>query len=237
MNEQLLTLSITAATIGTLHTLAGPDHYLPFIALSKARKWSIVKTSWITALCGLGHVGSTILLGAIGLAIGFGTSKIESINESRGDMAAWILFAFGIAYTLWGVYRSIKNKPHKHFHKHEDGTFHVHKHKHGNAHDHLHKKEKWVKLTPWIIFIVFVLGPCESMIPLLMYPASSLSTASLILISGIFAVSTIVTMLAVVILAYYGIKMAHTQKLERHMHTIAGLIITLSAGAILFLGL
>ncbi len=35
---------ITAAvTIGFFHTLFGPDHYVPFIVMSKARKWSFSK--------------------------------------------------------------------------------------------------------------------------------------------------------------------------------------------------
>ena len=74
MNSEILTLSITAASLGFLHTLAGPDHYLPFFVLSKAKKWSNWKTVWITTLCGLGHVGSSIVIGAIGIAFGLSES-------------------------------------------------------------------------------------------------------------------------------------------------------------------
>ncbi len=37
METNLSLLAGTALTIGTLHTLAGPDHYLPFVAMSKTR--------------------------------------------------------------------------------------------------------------------------------------------------------------------------------------------------------
>jgi len=57
MEDSLLVLLISAASIGFFHTLLGPDHYLPFILLSKSRNWSTVKTMFITVLCGLGHVG------------------------------------------------------------------------------------------------------------------------------------------------------------------------------------
>ncbi|MBL7071591.1 MAG: hypothetical protein ISS26_05425 [Candidatus Omnitrophica bacterium] len=55
MKSELMALYITAASIGFFHTLLGPDHYLPFIVIGKARKWSLAKLSIVTFLCGLGH--------------------------------------------------------------------------------------------------------------------------------------------------------------------------------------
>ena len=66
------TLFLTSLSIGLLHTLVGPDHYLPFIVMGRARKWSLGRTAWITTLCGIGHVGSSVLLGMIGIAAGIG---------------------------------------------------------------------------------------------------------------------------------------------------------------------
>ena len=57
MTEAIPILAGTAALIGLGHTLAGPDHYLPFIVMGKARQWSLGKTMWITFLCGLGTDG------------------------------------------------------------------------------------------------------------------------------------------------------------------------------------
>ena len=51
-------LSVLAAAGGVafLHTLLGPDHYLPFIVLARARSWSKTRTLVVTTICGLGHV-------------------------------------------------------------------------------------------------------------------------------------------------------------------------------------
>ena len=68
MDQALLSLTGAAAAIAFTHTITGPDHYLPFIVMSKARKWSLWKTSWITFLCGLGHVLSSVVIGEIGRA-------------------------------------------------------------------------------------------------------------------------------------------------------------------------
>ena len=81
MNNESLLLMITAITIGFIHTILGPDHYLPFLVLSKARKWSISKTLGITFLCGLGHVLSSIVLGIIGITLGIAVFKLEAIES------------------------------------------------------------------------------------------------------------------------------------------------------------
>lgn len=237
MSDKILILSITAASMGFIHTVLGPDHYLPFIVMSKARKWSIVRTGMITLLCGVGHVGSSILIGVIGIAFGLGLSKVKGIEGIRGDIAAWAFIAFGFLYMLWGIFRAIRNKPHKHKHLHNGGITHEHEHRHANEHDHTHKGEKAVNLTPWVLFLIFVLGPCEPLIPLLMYPAAKHNPGGIIIVSLIFAVVTILTMLVLVLIATYSLKSIPLGKMERYTHAIAGATILLSGCAIVFLGL
>jgi len=77
MLSEIAILAGTAATIGFVHTILGPDHYLPFIVLSKARQWSSVQTVMITFLCGVGHVLSSVVLGFIGIALGIAVFKLE----------------------------------------------------------------------------------------------------------------------------------------------------------------
>ena len=60
------------AAIAVTHTALGPDHYLPFVLLAQARGWSRTRAAWVTAVCGIGHVLSSLLLGTIGLALGVG---------------------------------------------------------------------------------------------------------------------------------------------------------------------
>lgn len=79
-----------------MHTLFGPDHYLPFIVLSKARNWTITRTIIITVACGIGHVASSIVIGSIGVIFGIGLNKLEFMESIRGDWAAWALFIFGL---------------------------------------------------------------------------------------------------------------------------------------------
>lgn len=236
MSQELVVLLITAATLGFTHTLFGPDHYLPFIVIAKAKKWSPAKTAWITFLCGLGHVGSSIVIGIIGIVFGVALSKLIFFESFRGNVAGWLLFGFGLAYFMWGFRKAWKNRPHSHAHLHKDGSVHEHVHTHviQHAHIHIEKEEDTANLTPWVLFVIFVFGPCEVLIPLVMYPAVQASWFAMLLVVGMFSLATVATMLAIVTLGTYGIRTARFPFLERHSEAVAGFSIMLCGVAIQF---
>jgi len=236
MSNEVAILAGTAAAIGFAHTILGPDHYLPFIVLARARQWSGLKTAVITLLCGIGHILSSVALGFIGIALGVAVFNLEAIESFRGEVAAWLLLGFGFAYFVWGVRRAVRRRPHDHPHVHADGGAHLHTHGHSVDHTHVHDARSG-GLTPWVLFTIFLFGPCEPLIPILMYPAAKGSIASVAAVASIFGVVTIATMLGMVLAAYYGLSRLHVGKLEQYSHALAGLTILLCGGAIKFLGL
>jgi sulfite exporter TauE/SafE len=236
LSNQITLLVVSAASIGFFHTLLGPDHYLPFVMMGQARNWSRARTLWITAVCGIGHVAGSIVLGAIGIALGIGITRLEIFESVRGNLAAWVLIAFGLVYFAWGLRKAIRNKPHEHHHLHDDGLKHSHSHVHTEDHAHVHD-QKAKSITPWVLFTIFVLGPCEPLIPLLMYPAANTSLGGIILVAAVFGVVTVGTMLTVVTLASYGISFLPVARIERYTHAIAGATIFACGAAIQFLGL
>lgn len=236
MSNEILILAGAAATIGFVHTVFGPDHYLPFIVLSRARQWSGVKTVMITFLCGVGHVLSSVVLGFIGIALGIAVFRLEAIESFRGELAAWLLVAFGFTYFVWGIHRAIRNRPHEHSHLHEDGKTYAHPHKHVGDHAHIHTSQSG-SLTPWVLFTIFIFGPCEPLIPLVMYPAAEGSMMTVAVVAIVFGLTTIATMLCIVLASSYGLAKLPLGKLEKYSHALAGLTILLCGGAIKFLGL
>ncbi|MBI4682620.1 MAG: sulfite exporter TauE/SafE family protein [Nitrospirae bacterium] len=237
MSDELLILVTAAASIGFFHTLLGPDHYLPFIAMSRSGEWSLRKTAFITVLCGIGHVLSSVVLGFIGISFGLAVSKLEVIESFRGSLATWALIAFGLVYFIWGIKKALRNRPHTHFHAHGSGIDHGHSHVHNEEHLHVHKNKSNKNMTPWVLFIIFILGPCEPLIPILMYPAAKSSLFDLWLVTGIYGGITILTMLGLVLVSYFGINIIPTAKLERYTHAIAGAIISFCGISILLFGL
>jgi len=237
MSQELMILLVTAASIGFFHTLFGPDHYLPFIVMGKARNWSMIRTAGITVLCGIGHVGSSVLLGLIGVALGIAVTQLEGVESFRGNLAAWALIAFGLVYFVWGMRRAWKTKPHEHVHVHANGGIHTHTHVHTEEHAHVHEGNHPANLTPWVLFTIFVLGPCEPLIPILMYPAAQGSLWGLLLVTAIFGGVTILTMLGIVMASMWGINLIPMKKMEQYTHALAGGSICLCGLAIQFLGL
>jgi sulfite exporter TauE/SafE len=222
MDTGLLYLLSMAAFVGFFHTLTGPDHYLPFVMIAKARNWSVTKTFWVALSCGIGHVGSSILLGIIGIIAGIGVSKLNVIEANRGEIASWIIIVFGLTYMVWGI-------------------FHAHKHHHHTHHHDLNTDEgngaKKANITPWILFLIFVFGPCEPLIPLFIYPAAKQSMVGVVLVSIVFTITTLATMLTIIMLSLKGLNFIKLGFAERYTHAIAGGTICLCGLAIVFLGL
>ena len=246
MTGEMLTLLAMVASVAFLHALLGPDHFLPFIALSRSRGWSMTKTAAITAGCGVGHAAGSILLGLIGVAAGAALSGLQVIEGLRGELAAWILVAFGIVYGVWGLRRAARGARHSHLHIHADGTRHDHGHNHEQGHLHVHdapaanggeKRQGVASVAPWTIFIIFLLGPCEPLIPLMMLPAVSADWVGLALVTGIFTLVTVVTMVSVVSVLVWGVKAMPTRGLERYGHALAGGTMALGGLTVVGLGL
>lgn len=234
----LTALVASAATIGVVHTLLGPDHYVPFVALARSRQWSLGRALSVTAVCGAGHVVGSIALGALGIALGWAVSGLVEIEDLRGDLAGWLLLGIGLAWTAWGVRRALRRRPHSHLHAHADGLVHRHDHGHAGAHAHPHEApasarglvRRW--LGPWSLFVVFVLGPCEPLIPLLMVPAAGGGWGAVALVAGVFAAATIVTMLAVVAAGASALALVPAAGLERWSHAAAGAALALCGVAV-----
>jgi nickel/cobalt transporter (NicO) family protein len=235
MNNALWILTSTAATIGLVHTVIGPDHYIPFVMMARARDWSRSKTLFITLLCGIGHVLSSVVLGVVGIAFGTALHHLEGIESIRGEIAAWGLIAFGLLYGIWGLKHAYKQRTHQHKHTHSDGTVHNHEHAHLLTATHRHPRPDRT-MTTWALFTLFVLGPCEPLIPLLMFPAATESAGAIALVSIVFAVTTISTMLAMVLLVSAGVNRIPLRSIERYTHAIAGAVIALSGLMVQALG-
>ena len=118
MDAEISALALTAAFLGFFHTIIGPGHYLPFVMMSWARKWSWVKTTVITVLCGFGHIASSVVLGLIGVWLGLVLKNLTAVESIRGSIAAWLLIGFGLVYFVWGLRRAYRNRPHEHRHFH-----------------------------------------------------------------------------------------------------------------------
>lgn len=235
MNEAQVLL-LTAASIAFLHTILGPDHYLVFTAMGKARAWGLGRTLRITFYCGLGHILSSVIIGLVGIAAGVQLASLTAIEGTRGNLAGWALLAFGLVYFAWGMKKAGRSYRHSHVHAHQD-VVHDHEHNHHADHAHVHKEGARNAITPWAMFIIFVLGPCEALIPLFMYPAAQQSTGLVVAVALVFGIVTLLTMLGCVVATTIGLEKLRLPGSGRYAHAVAGALVACCGAAVSFMGI
>lgn len=201
-------LILSAIGVGLVHSLA-PDHWLPFASLAQAQGWSRKKLLVVSFLAGLGHVGSSFVLGVLGIVLGMGLAHMEGVESFRGNVAGFLLIGFGVAYALWGL-KHIRDH-HLHFHKGEIVTF-------------------------WTLMAIFVFGPCEPLIPL-MFLAVQHGWSGIWLTTAAFSVTTVFMVVAQSMLAFMGLSLLPQRSLEKWSHVMAGGVIALTGLAVMFLGI
>ena len=217
MSTELSLLLGAAATLGFVHTVLGPDHYVPFIAMARARQWSSRRTMWITFLCGVAHVLGSALIGAAGLLFGIKVLKLEIFESARGNIAGWLLLGFGLAYMIWGIRRAARQS--------------------APALTKFEEQAKDGNIIPWILFTIFIFGPCEPLIPVLMYPAATANVPILLAVIATFGLFTVGTMMTLVYVAQRGLAALPVRATVRYSHALAGFMIAACGAGIQFLGL
>ena len=102
------------------------------------------------------------------------------------------------------------------------------------------KKRAWIKggfSVYYALFIVFIFGPCEALIPLFMYPAAQQSSGLVMAVATVFGLTTLATMLAGVAVTTLGLNRLRVRLDGRYSHAAAGASIAACGGAITFLGI
>lgn len=206
-------LLVAAGSVAFFHSLA-PDHWLPFVALAKSSRWSLRRLGWISTFAGIGHVASSLLLGFVGLWAGLAVHRLQGIEAWRGGMGIWLLIGFGVAYALWGL----KHAQHPHPHLSIEETVKV-----------------YAVRRMWMLFAIVVFGPCEPLIPL-MFLASQQGMTTVWAISAIFSLVTVGMVVGQSVLSYAGVRLINAPWMERYAHTLAGLVIVLTAIFVLMSG-
>jgi hypothetical protein len=207
-------LLASAVSIGFLHSLA-PDHWLPFVALAKSSRWSMARLGWIATLAAVGHVASSLLLGLIGLWAGVAVHHLQGAEAWRGSVAVWLLIGFGVAYALWGL----KHAQHHHPHVTLQETV-----------------KTYAARKVWLLFAIFVFGPCEPLIPL-MFLAVQHGMRAVAVTSLVFSLVTIAMVVGQSCLSYAGVRLIQAPWMERYAHALAGLVIALTGLLVLVLGI
>lgn len=173
-----------------------PNHWMPFALIGKGQRWSLSKTIFITAIAGLGHCVTTIILGFIIALLGFQITKYaEAIAE---PIASGILILLGTIFVIFGRLKS-------------------------NHHDHGQTRFS-NKALGISLFAMLSTSPCVAALPIFL-AASTFSWGTLLLLSLILSITTVSGMLGLTILAYNGVEKIRLCCIEHYEKEIIGAIL------------
>jgi ABC-type nickel/cobalt efflux system permease component RcnA len=98
----LWTLMVATFTLAATHTVS-PDHWFPFVMVGRANKWKVSWVLGLALLAGIGHVGTSVFIGLVGVFAEKGVSKnIALFLENATPM---LLIVFGFGYAAYALYK------------------------------------------------------------------------------------------------------------------------------------
>jgi putative Mn2+ efflux pump MntP len=191
----LNSLIIGTLTISIFHAVL-PSHWLTFVLVGSAQKWSKKKIMRLMFLAGSGHVLMTTILGLVAATIAKGVlSYLEYFDTF---VTSGILIVLGLVYIFLGI----KNKT--------------------NEHDLAHGSSN--KANETSLFLMLTLSPCEAMIPVF-FVAGTMDWSTILMLSLVVTLSTIGIMISLTFLALAGYSRIHFPWLERNEKTVVGAIL------------
>jgi nickel/cobalt transporter (NicO) family protein len=212
-------LFVSSCSTAIIHALI-PDHWLPFVLISRVERWSEERAAALAGMAGALHVLVSLLAG--GAAILLGSTTVESLaartGRSLGFLGGVLLVVFGAVYGIWRHRREARSHPRT---DRPEGDPRPHVHAHG------HLLERWFHgtLTARALVLVIGISPCALLVPILLAAGTESPLAVLASAAG-FALCTVATMVGITIFAMRGMRRIDLPFFARYGDLISGALVS-----------
>jgi hypothetical protein len=190
---------LTGALLLSLLHAAIPNHWAPVLAVARAEKWPVRQAVGVTAVAGLAHVCSTVLIGLVLGLLGW------RLSDRFAHFAAWIapllLIGIGLLYALSGPGRT-----------HPDPAF-------------VPRRRARRRVVLGLAATMF-LAPCLE-IQTFFLAAGTHGPAALALLMGVYLLASVSAMCALVALAHRGLGRFQLAGLAHHERRLTGAVLVL----------
>jgi hypothetical protein len=187
--------------LSVIHALI-PNHWLPLVAIGRAESWSRSETLAITAITGMAHVTSTILIGVAAGLLGYELSTRYAWVTSV--MAPLVLIGLGVVYLAMEV--AGRHRHHHHFAA-------------PGSRSEASRLSLVVSLCVGMFF-----SPCLE-IEAYYFTAGALGWQGIIAVSAVYLVVTVAGMVLLVDLGLKGAARIESHFLEHHERAVTGLLL------------
>jgi len=200
-HDVLLSLLGGGFVAAFLHA-ALPTHWLPFVLVGRAQRWSMGKTLSAVATAGLAHIATTAVVG--GLIVAAGLALDQWIAGLLPNLSALLLFGFGSFYLI----RALVRRP-------APATA---------SGPTLDLAEPTVSHAAafWGLVAMLAISPGEVLLPIYMSSAQE-GVAALALLTLTFAIGTVLGMGVFTTLARAGASILRLERWSRYEGAVLGL--------------
>ena len=177
-----------------------PTHWLPFVLVGRAQRWSLARSLLAVTAAGVAHIASTAVVGSLIVAAGLALDDLAA--GLLANLSAVLLFAFGGFYLI----RSAVRRP---------ATA-------GGPPVDLPEPTVSHAAAFWGLVAVMALSPGEVLLPIYMSSAQE-GFAALAVLTAVFAVGTIAGMATFTTLARAGASILKLERWARYEGAVLGL--------------
>jgi hypothetical protein len=177
-----------------------PTHWLPFVLVGRAQRWSLSKNLLAVAAAGLAHIASTAVVGSLIVAAGLALDEL--VAGLLPHLSAVLLFGFGGFYLIKSAIRRPVMAGGPALDLAEPTVSHA--------------------TAFWGLVAVMALSPGEVLLPIYMSSAQE-GVGALVLLTLTFAVGTILGMATFTTLARAGASVLRLERWARYEGAILGL--------------
>lgn len=238
MNQTTTLLIMTAGATALFHTLI-PDHWLPFVLVARAQRWSLRKTFATTLISAVFHITLSLGLGVAALYVG--KEFLVSVGERIEAFAGWTVAFFGVVYTLYFL---VGGGQHQHYFP-GHGEHHPVEDYHGDRGDtegagpsRPHILNRHLGDRPWgalALAAVVGLNPCVLAIPVVFATIAEGLWARLAVMTS-FALTSVVVLVTASVAGYHGLRQVRLGFLNRYGEVVSGLLLTFIGLLMVWLG-
>jgi len=197
----MIHLLLGSILLSLIHAMI-PNHWLPVVAIGKAEKWTQRETLFVTAISGLAHTLSTVLVGIIIGIIGISLTRSYTIISEK--IAPSLLILIGIIYLAIDL---------RHHHSHNTIVT-----------DKSKNRAKRAIITS--LALTMFLSPCLE-IEAYYLQAAGAGWTGILMVSVVYIFITVAGMLLLVYLAGKGVRAIQSHFLDHHEKLLSGIVLML----------
>lgn len=184
-----------------------PNHWLPLVVIGKTEKWSCAQTLGVTAIAGLAHTASTLIIGILVGWLGYQLASHHALIT--GMIAPVILIVLGLLYLVTDQ----RSSRHNHHQSHQIPM----------PQDNSRIPPQAGRVITSLVVAMFF-SPCLE-IEAYYFTAGALGSFGIVTVSVIYLFVTMLGMLLLVDLGRHSVEKIRLDFLEHHEKGVTGMVL------------